>query len=106
MGVAMRSLDEKKHVSKQEFEKAYIELMEDIRMVDQKLSTKADDVVLTMTLAHRQEIEELQDELLYLRKEIKQLKQHSQNKKEPVVKDTTTQVPLLHWFKKLQLSRR
>lgn len=94
----------KKNVSKKEFEKAWVELMDEVRIMDQRLSTKADEVVLTMTLSHRQEIEELQNEILSIRKEIKKIKARTPKEDTIYTKEIQKQ-PFKNWFKKLQFSR-
>ncbi|MDC3415339.1 hypothetical protein [Aquibacillus salsiterrae] len=94
-------------VSKKEFERAYVELADRIRLIDQRLSTKADEVVLTMALAHRQEIEALQDEIVELHQELKKVKiQTSRNEKTQVTSFVQSNNPLLNWFKKMQFARK
>ncbi|WP_026570157.1 MULTISPECIES: hypothetical protein [Sediminibacillus] len=92
-------------VSKQVFEKAYVELSDRVRLIDQKLATKADDVVLTLALSHRQEIEELQGEVVNLRKEIKQLK--SKKEEQRLNRYVGRKTSIWHqMFKKVQFARK
>ncbi|WP_053219445.1 hypothetical protein [Virgibacillus senegalensis] len=96
---------EKNGVSKQAFEKAYVELSDSVRLIEQKLATKADEVVLTLALSHRQEIEELQSEVLKLHKEIRQLK----NKKEEQRINRYFDAKPSFWrymFKRMQFARK
>ncbi|MCD5322953.1 MULTISPECIES: hypothetical protein [Pontibacillus] len=74
MAVAAKKIEMfQKGVSKFEFEQNWVELMDRIEMVDEKVSRKADEVVMTMVLAHRHEIEDLQSELYRLQGEVKKL---------------------------------
>lgn len=50
-------------VPKQTYNQSYTKLMETMRLMDQRISSKADGVVLTITSAHRKEIESLQQEV-------------------------------------------
>ncbi|MDL4840841.1 hypothetical protein [Aquibacillus rhizosphaerae] len=108
MSLAMKEVyHEKKSVSKKDFEKGYMDLMNHIRIIDQKLSTKADEVVLTMTLAHRQEIEELQTEVMNLHAEVKRLKQEIRTQEtKRVVSSMKSVHPFRNWFKKMQFARK
>ncbi|WP_077621770.1 hypothetical protein [Sediminibacillus massiliensis] len=74
MKTAHKEVVKRPGVSKKEFERAYVELSDRLRIIDQRLSTKADDIVLTMTLAHRNEIDELQTEVIKLREELNKVK--------------------------------
>ncbi|WP_226034723.1 hypothetical protein [Aquibacillus saliphilus] len=98
--------EEKRMVTKKEFEKSYIDLMDRIRLIDQKLSTKADDVVLTITLAHRQEIEEMQDEMLKLTMELKKIKHQSQSVTQNYRSRVIDRNPVRNWFKKMHVARK
>ncbi|WP_117160746.1 hypothetical protein [Paraliobacillus sp. X-1268] len=67
-------------VSKQAYNQSYTKLIETIRLMDQRISSKADDVVLTMVLAHRGEIENLQQEVNRIHKIVEDLQQtHADN---------------------------
>ncbi|QTM99621.1 hypothetical protein ERJ70_10110 [Sediminibacillus dalangtanensis] len=105
MDFAGKTVASKNGVSKQVFEKAYVELSDRVRLIDQKLATKADEVVLTLALSHRQEIEELQEEIVKLRKEIKQLKSKKEEQKlnRYVGKKTSF---WRYMFKKMQFARK
>ncbi|MBM7569865.1 hypothetical protein [Aquibacillus albus] len=98
--------DNNNALSKKEFEKAYLELSERIRLIDQRISTKADEVVLTMTLSHRQEIEELQSEIIHLRSELKRVKQQTSKQEVKQVTYIKQSNPFKSWFKKMQLARK
>ncbi|WP_117169390.1 hypothetical protein [Paraliobacillus sediminis] len=62
-------------VSKQVYNQSYTKLMETIRLMDQRISSKADDVVLTITSAHRKEIESLQQEVTQINKILEDLQE-------------------------------
>ncbi|WP_345239038.1 hypothetical protein [Pontibacillus salipaludis] len=80
MAVAAKKIEMlQKGVSKFEFEQNWVELMDRIEMVDEKVSRKADEVVMTMVLAHRHEIEDLQSELYRLQSEVKKLQKEQKN---------------------------
>ncbi|WP_181348325.1 hypothetical protein [Thalassobacillus sp. CUG 92003] len=83
------------HVSKQEFEEGLGRMIEKFRVLDKRISLKADDVVFTMAVSHRKEIDKLQTEILKLREEVKQLRRShkelylSQATLQPVKRRTT-----------------
>lgn len=108
MSLAMKEKSQvKKSVTKKEFEKSYIELMDNIRIIDQKLSTKADEVVLTMTLAHKQEIEELQTEIIELHQELKKVKRaQTRQERNEFVSNFKENNPFKILFKKMQFARK
>ena len=107
MGLAIKQrYQERNSVSKKEFEKAYVELIERVRVMDQRISTKADEVVLTMALSHRQQIDELETEILRLREDLKKVKQQEVKNE---VKHYKYHKPRISWFdrlKRMQFSRR
>ncbi|SDJ68068.1 hypothetical protein [Sediminibacillus albus] len=106
MGYALKETNTAKNgVSKQAFEKAYIDLTDRMRLIDQKLATKADEVVLTLTLSHRQEIEELQTEVLKLHEELKKLKSKKEVHKAETYYAVKTSL-FRGLFKRMQLSRK
>ncbi|MRH42442.1 hypothetical protein GH741_07060 [Aquibacillus halophilus] len=87
-------------VTKKEFEKGFIELMDRVRIIDQKLSTKADEVVFTITMTHRQEIEELQFEIIRLNNELKKVKKQQTHYFIPRYRATSLKKnPFKKWFK-------
>ncbi len=108
MGLAAKQIyHNQKSVTKREFEKAYVELMDNIRIIDQRLSTKADEVVLTMSLAHRQEIEELQSEVVELHRELKQIKnQNAKRERTEKFDQIRRNNTITSWFKKMQIARK
>ncbi|MFC0523195.1 hypothetical protein ACFFGV_06245 [Pontibacillus salicampi] len=57
-------------VSKQEFEKSWVDVMDRLQIVEDKISRKADEVVLTMVLSHRKELEKLHEEIQLLQQEV------------------------------------
>ncbi|UFU01269.1 hypothetical protein KO561_10150 [Radiobacillus kanasensis] len=93
------------HVTKKEFEKGFIELMDQVRLLEQKVATKADDQVLTLTLAHRHELGTLQTEVLSLRKEVKQLRKQTYSPKPDAWKDRVM-FSIKHLFKNMQFARK
>ncbi|QSS98430.1 hypothetical protein IMZ31_09905 [Pontibacillus sp. ALD_SL1] len=89
MAVAAKKIEMfQKGVSKFEFEQNWVELMDRIEMVDEKVSRKADEVVMTMVLAHRHEIEDLQSELYRLQSEVKKLQKEQKNAVQHVAEPT------------------
>ncbi|MFD1018448.1 hypothetical protein [Thalassobacillus hwangdonensis] len=68
------SMKEKKGVPRQRLEQSLGEVMEEMRRLEQKISLKADEVVFTMAIAHRKEIDRLQEDIIALREEMKLLK--------------------------------
>lgn len=72
MNLAMNKYQEKlkEGVSKQEFEMAWKNLLNKVHQLEHNVSQKADGVVLTMALSHRQEIELLQEKVTKLEDEI------------------------------------
>ncbi len=74
MGLAAKKMEMyREGMSKREFEKAWMEMMDRVHVIDEKVSRKADEVVLTMVLSHRQEIEHLQSECIRLNQELRDL---------------------------------
>ncbi|QHE52483.1 hypothetical protein [Pontibacillus sp. HMF3514] len=74
MGLAAKKMEMyREGMSKREFEKAWMEMMDRVHVIDEKVSKKADEVVLTMVLSHRQEIEHLQSECIRLNQELREL---------------------------------
>lgn len=66
-------------VTQNEFEKELVQLKEKFSLLERRLSLKADEVVFTMTVSHRKEIDELKDEVFRLREELKKVnKEHKQ----------------------------
>ncbi|GGM23134.1 hypothetical protein GCM10011351_06230 [Paraliobacillus quinghaiensis] len=98
------SLKQPSGVAKNTYNHAYMELMEKFRLMDQRISTKADDVVLTMALEHRKEIENMQKEINQVRKDLEQLRQLNDNH------TVTTIIPKQkrnkNWFKLLPFTQR
>ncbi len=83
MGLAAKKLDMyQEGMSKREFEKAWMEMMDRMHVIDEKVSKKADEVVLTMVLSHRQEIEHLQSECIRLNQELKELQKRHKHQLE------------------------
>ncbi|KGX85544.1 hypothetical protein [Pontibacillus marinus] len=87
MGLAAKKMEMyREGMSKREFEKAWMEMMDRVHVIDEKVSKKADEVVLTMVLSHRQEIEHLQSECIRLNQELRELqKRQKQQMNEQVV---------------------
>ncbi|KGX92280.1 hypothetical protein N781_17645 [Pontibacillus halophilus JSM 076056 = DSM 19796] len=76
MGLAAKQIGvtAERGISKREFEKAWVEVMDRVQLVEDKVAKKADEVVLTMVLSHRQEIDQLQEELYKMNERLKQIK--------------------------------
>ncbi|GGC87584.1 hypothetical protein GCM10007216_17890 [Thalassobacillus devorans] len=77
MGVSSKL--QQKGVSRRQFEHSLLEMMDDMQRLEQKISLKADEVVFTMAVAHRKEIDRLQEEILTMREEIKELKKNQKD---------------------------
>lgn len=61
-------------VTPNEFEEQLSQLQEKFSLLERRLSLKADEIVFTMTVSHRKEIDELRDEVFHLRDELKKMK--------------------------------
>lgn len=61
-------------VTPNEFEEQLSQLQEKFSLLERRLTLKADEVVFTMTVSHRKEIDELRDEVFHLRDELKKMK--------------------------------
>ncbi|QDP40424.1 hypothetical protein [Radiobacillus deserti] len=94
-----------RYVTKKDFEKDFIELMDQVRLLEQKVATKADDQVLMLTLAHKQELENLQTEVLSLGREVKQLRKVAQESSKDRWKDRTI-FSIKHLLKNMQFARK
>ncbi|WP_028782998.1 hypothetical protein [Thalassobacillus devorans] len=77
MGVSAKARQQ--GVSRRQFEQSIIDMMDDMQRLEQKISLKADEVVFTMAVAHRKEIDRLQEEILTMRAEIKDLKRNQKD---------------------------
>ena len=98
------SLKQLSGVSKKTYNQTYMELMEKFRLMDQRISTKADDVVLTLTLAHRKEIDNIQKEISQVRKDLEQLRELNEN--HTVTSIIPKQKRNKNWFKLLPFTQR
>ncbi|MFQ3543016.1 hypothetical protein Q7A53_02945 [Halobacillus rhizosphaerae] len=65
-------------VKPEEFEEQLFHLKEKFQLLERRLSLKADEIVFTMAVSHRKEIDELKDEVFYLRDELKKVKKDQQ----------------------------
>ncbi|CQR46657.1 Chromosome-anchoring protein RacA [Paraliobacillus sp. PM-2] len=61
-----------KSISLEHMNAKFEKLYNKIEVIEQRLATKADDVVLTMALNHRQDIERLEKEITHLKSEVEQ----------------------------------
>ncbi len=61
-------------VTPNEFEEQLSQLQEKFSLLERRLSLKADEIVFTMTVSPRKEIDELRDEVFHLRDELKKMK--------------------------------
>ncbi|MBH0229549.1 hypothetical protein LCL89_03245 [Halobacillus yeomjeoni] len=62
-----------------EFEEQIFQLKEKFSLLERRLSLKADEIVFTMAVAHRKEIDELKDEVFHLREQLKTVKKEQQD---------------------------
>lgn len=67
-------VNRKGKVTRYEFEKEISNLYNRLQDVEDKLTQKADDVVITMALNHRREIDQLQKQLNQLQNELNRIK--------------------------------
>lgn len=81
-------VNRKGKVTRYEFEKEISNLYNRLQDVEDKLTQKADDVVITMALNHRREIDQLQKQLNQLQNELNRIKMEREmdNSKENVQK--------------------
>ncbi|WP_079479992.1 hypothetical protein [Halobacillus salinus] len=61
-------------VAQNEFEAELVRLKEKFSLLERRLSLKADEVVHTMAVSHRREIDGLKDEVFRLREELKKVR--------------------------------
>ncbi|MFC7320660.1 hypothetical protein [Halobacillus campisalis] len=61
-------------VAKATYEKQLVQLKEKFTLLDKRLSLKADEIVFTMAVSHRKEIDQLKDEVIKLREQLKEVK--------------------------------
>ncbi|MYL55180.1 hypothetical protein GLW08_17735 [Pontibacillus yanchengensis] len=105
MGVAAKKIGTYQNgITRVEFEKSWVDLIDRVQIIDDKVSKKADEVVLTMVLAHRREIEQLQLEFLQLQKEIKTLQKQQkalvEEKQKHINEKQPTKNKWWNWFQK------
>lgn len=101
MGLAAKKINMyQEGVSKREFEKAWVELMDRVQIMDEKISRKADEVVLNLVLSHRSEIEQLQNECLRLQTELNGIKKQQKQFVQQEQKQNTAPVKK-NFFKRL-----
>ncbi|MBA2173912.1 hypothetical protein H0266_03260 [Halobacillus locisalis] len=62
-----------------EFEEQLFQFKEKVGLLERRLSLKADEVVFTMAVSHRKQIDQLKDEVFQLREELKQVKKQQKN---------------------------
>ncbi|MGP4060048.1 hypothetical protein [Halobacillus litoralis] len=66
-------------VTPEEFEEQLSQLREKFSLLERRLSLKADEIVFTMTVSHRKEVDDLKDEVFSLRDELKKMKKERQH---------------------------
>ncbi|WP_173916333.1 hypothetical protein [Halobacillus sp. Marseille-Q1614] len=66
------------------YEKQLVQLKDKFSLLEKRLSLKADEIVFTMAVSHRKEIDQLKDEVIYLREQVKELKRTGQHRPLPV----------------------
>ncbi|MCA0970384.1 hypothetical protein LCM20_07265 [Halobacillus litoralis] len=67
-------------VSVEDFETELLQLKERFSLLERRLSLKADEVVSTMAISHRKQIDELKDEVFRLRDELKKVQKGQKEK--------------------------
>ncbi|UOR12495.1 hypothetical protein [Halobacillus amylolyticus] len=53
-------------------------LQEKFSLMEKRISLKADEVVFTMSISHRKEIDQLKDEVIHLREQLSEVKKEQQ----------------------------
>ncbi|KHE67992.1 hypothetical protein, partial [Halobacillus sp. BBL2006] len=66
-------------ITPDEFEEQLFQLKEKFTLMEKRLSLKADEIVFTMAISHRKEIDELKEEVFQLRDQLKQVKKEQKN---------------------------
>ncbi|WP_226579242.1 hypothetical protein [Halobacillus litoralis] len=66
-------------VTPEEFEEQLAQLQKKFSLLERRLSLKADEIVFTMTISHRKEVDELKDEVFLMRDELKKMKRERRN---------------------------
>ncbi|MFG6148728.1 hypothetical protein [Halobacillus sp. B23F22_1] len=61
-------------VSRATYERQFVQLKEKFELLEKRLSLKADEIVFTMAVSHRKEIDQLKEEVIHLREQIKDVK--------------------------------
>ncbi|MBN8234644.1 hypothetical protein JF544_05255 [Halobacillus kuroshimensis] len=61
-------------VTPEEFERQLFQLQEKFSLLERRMSLKADEIVFSMTVAHRKEVDELKEEVLNLQGELRHMK--------------------------------
>ncbi|WP_101844056.1 hypothetical protein [Halobacillus sp. Marseille-P3879] len=61
-------------VSRATYERQFVQLKEKFELLEKRLSLKADEIVFTMAVSHRKEIDQLKEEVIHLRQQIKNVK--------------------------------
>ncbi|MCP3025893.1 hypothetical protein [Halobacillus sp. A5] len=61
-------------VSRAAYERQFVQLKKKFHLFEKRLSLKADEIVFTMAVSHRKEIDQLKEEVIHLREQIKDLK--------------------------------
>ncbi|MCT2537346.1 hypothetical protein NC661_00140 [Aquibacillus koreensis] len=90
-------------ISKHEFEKRYFDLMDQLRIIDQKLSTKTDAYVLNIAAKRQHTIVKLHHDIEELQNKVIKEKQEESHKG---AQKKRVSLPSLKWFKNMQLSRK
>ncbi|MFC7060417.1 hypothetical protein [Halobacillus seohaensis] len=63
-------------VSRNTYDQQLNQLREKFVLLEKRLSLKADEIVFTMAVSHRKEIDQLKDEVIRLREQLKEVKRN------------------------------
>ncbi|WP_082234025.1 hypothetical protein [Halobacillus massiliensis] len=66
------------------YERQLIQLKDKFSLLEKRLSLKADEIVFTMAVSHRKEIDHLKDEIIHLREQVKELKKSGTSERLPL----------------------
>ncbi|MFB1049347.1 hypothetical protein [Paraliobacillus sp. JSM ZJ581] len=87
-------MNKKEAIAMDQINRKFEQLYRKLQVVEQKLATKADDIVLTMVLNQRHDMEELQTEIKQLKSEIGQLSVAHNYKRYTIKRTKNTKKPL------------
>ncbi|KGX88022.1 hypothetical protein [Pontibacillus litoralis] len=85
-------------ISKYEFEKSWVDVMNHVQLIENTLSKKADGAVLSLIRTHRKEIRRLQTHISQLEQDITQLETQQSQRKEMQQKRRSNKRKKTKWW--------